>query len=337
MQLGAQEWEALFPRAILPGTVPDAAPFAGVLYAMVEADHDKVTTESTNVFFNVVSAGNLGRRVSWYAAAGAGTKGAAIERVWLSLDKLAGTWLGVRAGYLEPAIVPFSRYTHKLSYEGYLPFESGGPAGLALSASRPALEAFGAGADPGPLRGLQYTVGLASRDAVGGLAADGYARLSYKFGGVAAAGDQSGEPGRLAPVVTPLEEQSLRVGGFLWRATLRGPDTRPRATRAGLDAQLLLGQLDAFASAWTGTDAASAAAADTSSWSFLSGAGFRPWPWLYFLGRYEAAWAGRVATRRVVGTARVAVQQNVAFSAELVVELPDAESTEMVGSLFLAF
>jgi len=59
--------------------------------------------------------------------------GAAIERMWLSFDLLAGPWLNVRGGYLEAAVVPFSRYTHNLSYEGYLPFEAAGPAGLAAA------------------------------------------------------------------------------------------------------------------------------------------------------------------------------------------------------------
>ena len=210
VQLGAPEWEGLFPNAFLPGTLPDTAPLAGLVYASVGAERGKVTTEETTLILGLLSAGNLGRRASWFAAGGFGPEGAAIERMWLSFDRLAGPWLNVRGGYLEAAVVPFSRYTHRLSYEGYLPFETAGPAGLALSASRTAVEIFGAGSDPGPLRGLQYTLGFAARPATGGLAGDGYARVSYKFGGIAAAGDQSGEPGRLAPAIAPLDELASR-------------------------------------------------------------------------------------------------------------------------------
>src|SRR5205085_579374 len=170
VQLGAPEWEGLFPRAFLPGSVPETPPIAAVVYAAVQADRGTVSTEDTILFLGLLTGGNLGKRASWFAAGGFGRDGAAIERLWLSIDRLAGPWLNVRAGYVEPAAVPFSRYTHNLSYEGYLPFEATGPAGLALSASRTALEIFGAGSDPGPLRGLQYSVGLAARPARGGLA-----------------------------------------------------------------------------------------------------------------------------------------------------------------------
>jgi hypothetical protein len=339
VQLGAPEWEALFPRAVLPGTVPDAPPLAGLLRTSLEVDRGKFNSEEADVLAELLAAGNLGSRVSWFAAGGFSRGGAAAERVWASVDHLAGAWLNVRAGYLEPAVVPFSRYTHNLGYEGYLAFESNGPAGLALSASRSALEVFGAGSDPGPLRGLQYAVGLAARPAAGGLAGDGYARASYKFGGIAAAGDRSGEPGRLSPAVAPLDERSLRVGAFVYRATLGGPDARPRAWRSGLDADLLFGDLEAFGSAWLGGDSPSSGAAEASSWSALAGAGVRPWPWLMFLGRYEGTHVsgGNPALHRVIGTVRASLQQNVAVSLDLVVEMPNADSTETAGTLFLAF
>jgi len=343
VQLGAPEWEELFPEAIPPGTVSDLPPLAAFIRTSLEIDRGKLSTEQTQVIAALLSGGNLGHRVSWFAAGtfsqNGGQSSAGIERLWGSVDHLAGTWLNVRAGYLEPAVVPYSRYTHNLSYEGYLPFESAGPAGLALSASRSALEVFGAGSDPGPLRGLQYAVGLAARDATGGVAADGYMRASYKFGGVAAAGDRSGEPGRLAPALAPLEERSLRIGAFVYRATLGGPNSRPRAWRSGVDADLLFGRVEAFGTAWRGSDSASSDAPGTSSWSYLAGGSVRPWPWLMFLTRYEAASPPSPDTtqRRVVATLRAALQQNVALSADLVVEMPHADSTETVGTLFLAF
>jgi hypothetical protein len=339
VQLGAPEWEGLFPRAILPGTLPDTPPLAGFLRTSLEIDRSKPRTEATQILAVLLSAGNLGNRVSWFAAGGFGDRGAAIERLWASVDHLAGTWLNVRAGYLEPAAVPFSRYTHNLAYEGYLPFESTGPAGFALSDSRSAVEVFGAGSDPGPMRGLQYAVGLAGRKAEGGLAADGYVRASYKFGGVAAAGDTSGEPGRLVPAVAPLDERSLRIGAFAYRATLGGPDARPRGWRSGIDGDLLLGRLEAFGSAWLGGDSVSSSASEASSWSYLAGGNVRPWPWLMLMGRFESAFrsGSGPAERRIVGTVRAALQQNVAFSVDLVVEMPHADGTETAGTLFLAF
>jgi len=339
VQLGAPEWEELFPRAILPGTVSDVPPIAGFLRSSLEIERGKYSTEQTQIFATLLTAGNLGKRVSWFAAGGFGRSGAAIERLWASVDHLASTWLNVRAGYLEPAAVPFSRYTHNLGYEGYLPFEAIGPAGLALSASHSALEVFGAGSDPGPLRGLQYAVGLAARQATGGLAADGYVRASYKLGGVAPAGDLSGEPGRLVPAVAPLDERSLRLGAFAYRATLGGPDSRSRGWRSGVDADLLFSRFEAFGSAWLGGDSASSGASEASSWSYLAGGSLRPWPWLMLLGHFEAAFlsGGGAAERRIVATVRAALQQNVAFSVDFVAEMPHADSTEMAGTIFLAF
>ncbi len=246
--------------------------------------------------------------------------------------------MNVRAGYLEAALVPFSRYTHRLSYEGYLPFEESGPAGLPLSASRSAVEVSGAGSDPGPLRGLEYALGVAGRPATGGLAADTYGRVSYKFGGIAPAGDRSGEPGRLAPAIAPLEEVSLRVGAFLYQATVGGPDSRPRGWRAGGDVLLRAGRYEAFATAWAGGDRPAEDAPESSSWAWLTGASVRPYPWLMLIGRYEAGWkAGAPAERRLVATVRAALQQNVAVTADFIAEMPHADSTETVASLFLAF
>jgi hypothetical protein len=338
VQLGAPEWETLFPQAFLPGTLPDSAPLAGVVLASVEADRGQVTTEETNLILGLLSGGNLGQRASWFAAGGFGPRGAAIERMWLSVDRLAGPWLNVRAGYVEAALVPFSRYTHKLSYAGYLPFEASGPAGLALSASRTAIEAFGAGSDPGPMRGLQYAAGVAARPAAGGLAADGYARVSYKFGGIAAAGDQSGEPGRAAPAIAPLDETSLRIGAFAYQATLGGPDSRPRGWRAGGDADLRAGGFEAFATAWAGGDRVAGGADESATWAYLAGASVRPLPWLMAIGRYEATWmAGSDAARRLVATLRAALQQNAAVTFDLIVGMPHADSSQTVASLFLAF
>jgi hypothetical protein len=57
-----------------------------------------------------------------------------------------------------------------------------------------------------------------------------------------------------------------------------------------------------------------------------------------FLARYEATFlSDSGAQRRLVTTLRAALQQNVALSTDLVVGMPHADSTETVGTLFLAF
>ena len=56
------------------------------------------------------------------------------------------------------------------------------------------------------------------------------------------------------------------------------------------------------------------------------------------IGRYEASWtAESAAERRLVATVRAALQQNVAVTADLIVQMPHADATETVGSLFVAF
>jgi hypothetical protein len=332
VQLGAPEWETLFPRAILPGTVSDVSPFAGLLRSSLEssAEAGRPRNEEITVLVALLAGGNLGKRASWFAEGGFTESGAALGRAWLSVDRIAGgPWLNVRAGRMEPAIVPWSRFTHRLTYSEYLPFEIRSGT-LELGATRPALEVFGAGSDPGPLRGLRFTAGLAARDA-NGLTADAYGRVSYKFGGVAAAGDQGATPS--GPPVAPLMETSLQLGAFIYRATLGGPATRPRALRAGADATFDIGRLEAMAGGWIGDDDALAG----TPWSWLLGASARPWPWLMLMGRYEALFTpGDALQRRVVAAARGALQQNVALTLETEVGIPDA-NVGAIASLFLAF
>jgi hypothetical protein len=96
--------------------------------------------------------------------------------------------------------------------------------------------------------------------------------------------------------------------------------------------------VEAFAAAWAGGDSASANASEASSWSYLAGASARPFPWLMAIGRYEAGWMeGKPAERKLIATLRAALQQNVAVTADFIVEMPHADSTETVGSVFVAF
>ena len=56
------------------------------------------------------------------------------------------------------------------------------------------------------------------------------------------------------------------------------------------------------------------------------------------IGRYEAGWTAQIAAdRRLVATLRAALQQNVAVTADVIVDMPHADTTETVGSLFVAF
>jgi hypothetical protein len=331
VQLGAPEWEELFPRSFLPGTISDVAPVAGYLKGALESAPGaagKPRNETIDLTAAILSGGNLGKRASWYASARFTSRGVSLGRTFLVVNAL-GPWLAARAGQMEPGLVPWSQSTQRLSYIEYLPYETRVGTAL-LGGSRPAFEVYGAGSDPGPLRGLAYLVGVSSRD-VNGLTADGYARLSYKFGGVAPAGDRG--KGQSGPSIAPLRETSLRVGGFIERATLGGPASRPRALRGGADATLLAGDLEATLGGWIGQDDALSG----TPWSWLAGASLRPWPWLMLLGRYEALYApGQPLQRRVVATARGALQQNVALSLETEVGLPDGD-VAAVAAFFVAY
>ena len=324
VQLGAPEWEALFPRSFLPGNVPEASPVAGLFRAAIESE--KGQPESIELLLAALAGGNLGKRASWFAEAGFTNRGAGLSRAWVSVD--ATPWASVRAGQMEPGIVPWSRFSHRLTYDEYLPFET--KVGLIeLGAPRPAVEVAGAGSDPGPMRGLRYIVGIAAREQ-GGLAGDAYGRISYKFGGVAAAGDHGA--GLAGPLTPPLAETSLQVGGFVYRASLGGPPNRSHALRGGADVTLLIGQIEAMAGGWVGNDDL---LAGTSS-SLLAGAMLRPWPWLALLARYETAQqAGSDAQQRLVAAVRAALQQNVQGTLEMKLEVPDA-NVGGVASVFVA-
>ena len=327
VQLGAPEWEGLFPRAFLPGILPSSAPFAARVRLQVKAERDDgVSKQETQALLQLLSGGNLGKRVSWFASAGFIEGGNTfLGRAYLSVDRLAGRWLNARIGRVEPAAVPFSAYTHALSYEPYLPFAAGL---LPMGTILPAVEIWGAGSDPGPARGLRYSAGVGARRAIGGLAPDGWGSLSYKFGGIAAAGDTTGS----GPAIAPLEERSLRIGVFAMRNTLFGPPARLRALRAGGDVELQAGRTAAYGAAWLGSEAGE------TSWAFMAGGDVRLWPWLMLLGRYEAASTpGTRPVRQVVGTVQAALQQNAGLSIDVVVQVPDGERVESAASAWVAF
>jgi hypothetical protein len=133
--------------------------------------------------------------------------------------------------------------------------------------------------------------------------------------------------------VAPLLETSLTLGAFIYRATLAGPATRPRALRGGADATFDLGRFEAMAGGWIGQDDALSG----TPWSWLAGASVRPWPWLMLIGRYEALFASDTGLqRRMIAAARGALQQNVALTLETEVTIPDG-NVGTIASLFVAF
>lgn len=342
VQLGAPEWEGLFPRQFLPGTLPETPPIAGMLRLALSSEAGHPRTEEIQLLAAIFTAGSLGKHASWLAEVGATNQGAGLGRMIVSVDQIGGTpWLNARVGQMEPSIVPWSRFTQRLTYNQYLAFETKVGV-LELGAPKPSLEVSGAGSDPGPLRGLSYSVGLGARDDHG-LTADGYGRVAYKFGGVAAAGDKSG---KASAAVAPLAETSLTVGGWLYRATLGGPGFRTRGTRAGADATLRAGDFDVLAGGWAGSDdvAGGGATADgaillprsDSSWGALAGASARPYPWLMLMARWEATHSVAGTDRRVVCAVRGALQQNVSVTLESEIDVPSGDVGFVTG-FFLAF
>jgi len=89
VQLGAPEWEGLFPNAFSPerSRTPRRSRVS------CTPPWERSTARSgrrDDADPGLLSAGNLGRRASWFAAVDSGPEGAAIERMWLSFDRLAG-------------------------------------------------------------------------------------------------------------------------------------------------------------------------------------------------------------------------------------------------------
>jgi hypothetical protein len=103
VQLGAPEWEGLFPGAILPGTVSDVPPIAGFLGAALtnQPVPGKPRSDEIFLFASLLAAGNLGKRASWFASTFFTQDGAGLSRAFLSIDRLAGLGLALTRKLVE--------------------------------------------------------------------------------------------------------------------------------------------------------------------------------------------------------------------------------------------
>lgn len=294
VSLGAEAYARMWPEMVYPSTLPGNVPFAmnvkmADLYASSHDDTGRTITHNDFQFpqeANLFAAGTLGDHFSFwgevtYAENPDGSSGVEIEHARLDVISPFGPehLFNFRIGKLAPNLYDGFQEMWLMTDNGvdtlftYNPIGWSGGTGLADSGggiSLPerarAIEMYGVAAHR-----LFYTIGVAAPIGPGGpnglfnnnSTKDVYARLDYKFGGLALDGDSTG-------VTLPPEnwrETSFRIGVFGYRGDGRGvdyeitdPDGNPFKMqqlvykRVGVYASLYLGDLNLFGTAVHGTD-----------------------------------------------------------------------------------
>lgn len=293
VSLGADAYKRMWPRAIYPSDLPGQVPLAlnvkmASVYASSLDDTGRHLTQNDFQFpqeANLFAGGTLGEHMSFlsevtFAENPDGTSSTELERAHLQIGSFIGPEhlinlkIGKFAadfadGFHEMWLVTNNGIDTLFSFN---PIGLNGGAGLAeegggvsLPSNVKGVELYGVGAHR-----FFYTVGAVNGQGVangnsgrGSATKDVYARVDYKFGGMALDGDTSG-------VTLPPEnwrERSFRVGVLGYRGTGKGTDfpvtdgsgatfniQDANFTRAGVYVSWFFDDLNVFGVALTGRD-----------------------------------------------------------------------------------
>ena len=293
VSLGADAYKRMWPRAIYPSDIPGQIPLAlnvkmASVYASSVDDTGRHVTKNDFQFpqeANLFAGGTLGEHMSFlgevtWAENPDGSSSTELERVHLQIGSFIGPehLINLKIGKFA---ADFSDGFHEMwlstnngidTVFHFNPIGLNGGAGLAdsgggvsLPSNVKGIELYGVGAHR-----FFYTVGAANGLGVangnsgrGSATKDVYARVDYKFGGMALDGDTTG-------VTLPSEnwrERSLRVGVLGYHGSGKGTDfpftdsagtafnvQDTNFTRAGVYASWFFNDLNVFGVALTGRD-----------------------------------------------------------------------------------
>ena len=294
VSLGADAYARMWPEMVYPSTLPGNVPFAmnikmAYLYQSSHDDTGHTIVQNDFQFpqeVNLFSAGTLGDHFSFfgeltYAENPDGSGTVEIEHARLDLISAFGPdhLFNFRIGKLAPNLYDGFQEMWLMTNNGvdslftYNPVgynggtgtaDSGG--GIALPARTRAIEMYGVAAHR-----LFYTVGVSAPIGPGGAngaynnsaSKDFYARVDYKFGGMALDGDSTGV--KLPP--ENWRETSFRIGAFgYWgdgsgvTFEIKDEDGNPfkmqqgKFSRSGVFGSLYVGDLNLFGAAVHGID-----------------------------------------------------------------------------------
>ncbi|MDE3155740.1 MAG: hypothetical protein KGN76_11595 [Acidobacteriota bacterium] len=381
--LGAPAYKQLWPKAIWPGELPSAVPLA-VVVKMGDVNSSTLNGDGTvttihNDFqfpqeLNVFGAGTLGDHVSFYGEITFGNNpdgsvDVALEHADMGFDSPFGPEdaLHIRMGEFNPNLIDgFSETQISTdsaidSVFNYNPVGVNGGTGLGADGVTPqpislptlvqGIEAYGilhhhALWVAGLANGASATAGDTTGRFDGNNAKDVWARFDYKIGGMGFDGYTT-----KGPSVEPWQDNSLRLGAFVYRGDGNGidfPGTDPLGNaiaiqdshylRTGLFVSGFIGNLNVFGVYMHGTDTlnlfqqgagASYSAITPGYDAWFTQADYLIYPWLQGTFRYETVRPGDRSVpdvRTAVASGSALIRANVKLIVEYMRDLQEGRN-----------
>ena len=322
--LGAPGWKRLWPDAIWPGGIPGLVPLAFRIFS------DTVVNPSAPVRldfvfpqeFELLVGGTAGDHVSYFGELEVRPNDRLqLARAFVQFDHLGGSTLAnLVVGRFEPRVVPFSRYWRRLTASNFLTSRYRAvESGFDFVTSQAGFEWWGARSGPADTGGFEYAAGLVNGNGPfsdNNTAKDVYYRASYKLGGHGVSGNRvRHEAETLAPV--PRVERSVRFGTFGYRGDGLFGEEPDRFWRVGGDVDVVVADLNLFATAWRGRDTPTGTASMAATAASIEG-DYAIKPWVIAILRYEGVFRDDAPDiTRAVPALVVAIRANVRVVAEV--------------------
>jgi hypothetical protein len=324
--LGAEGYKKLWPKAVWPGEIPGLPPLAVLITSTAEYDQatDIFTFGNMGGEMEFLAAGTLGEHLSFWGSVVFARDGEEIatemERLNLLVRPLDDPTLQFKVGSFEPGIMLVSSHRSILDQEQISLTEPIGDNLWAPEAFQQGVEAYGM-----PQHRLLYNAGVVEGSgSVGDKSKDVYARLAYKFGGLAFDGFRPEGADAAAPTgsAQPWSEVSLAVSGFVYRGRgilaggdIEDPDARDGFRVLGGDVAVNYLDLQAHAGYTDRKDdrlyLGDPAGSDVKTKNQFGELSWVALPWLIPAGRWESSKVGDETTEQISFTANGLVRANV--------------------------
>lgn len=240
VSLGAESYKKVFPEAVWPGEITGHVPFSAVVsstYTFTPEDEaeniaEDHSFEQFGASLNLLTAGTLGDRVSFWGGVVIGSEETEIERAYAQLNLFPEPFLNVKIGQFEPGLTESS--IHRSFLPGFFFFTRAvGDNEWTPEPSQQGIEVLG-------ILGKRfgYNAGIVEgRGNAHNKEKDFYVRLEYKFGGL----NLDGSGGKESEgIPKPWRDDSIMISGFgYWGHALVGDPAgvrqEDRFSRVGFD------------------------------------------------------------------------------------------------------
>jgi hypothetical protein len=220
IQLGAEGYKKLWPRALWPGEIPGMPPVA-ILYTseMNYTNADKVFTfAGMGGELEILAAGTLDEHFSFWGSVVFVRDGDAIatemERLNVLVRPFTSPVIQFKVGSFEPGIMLVSTHRSVMTQELLALTQPAGDNAWAPEAFQQGVEAYGM-----PRHRVLYNAGVVEGSgSVGDRSKDVYGRLAYKWGGMSFDGSATGGAEGVANP-KPWSEKSVAISAFAYHGT----------------------------------------------------------------------------------------------------------------------